>query len=261
MMRPIGEEASAQVESDACAHASPCFHARAPPTAPHETARRMRRRMPASRIPLPPPLPALPAATPLPRETVCALRPSLAACLLLIPPPGRAELHPQLRSSQLRSSHPPQTNRRRSNKKKPADGVKPTDAASSSVASSAPAASESTAPAAHHTSSAGPAHPPETMLETHSHVDATPGVAPPSAVPPVAVPAVAVRPPLRASSLRNPGDGRPQGASPRRSVSLPFSEDGSDAFLSSDTDVSKKKSNKKQKKQKQNQKKQKTRLL
>ena len=118
MMRPIGEEASAQVESDACAHASPCFHARAPPTAPHETARRMRRRMPASRIPLPPPLPALPAATPLPRETVCALRPSLAACLLLIPPPGRAELHPQLRSSQLRSSHPPQTNRRRSNKKK-----------------------------------------------------------------------------------------------------------------------------------------------
>ena len=146
-------------------------------------------------------------------------------------------------------------------KKKPADGVKPTDAASSSVASSAPAASESTAPAAHHTSSAGPAHPPETMLETHSHGDATPGVAPPSAVPPVAVPAVAVPPPLRASSLRNPGDGRPQGASPRRSVSLPFSEDGSDAFLSSDTDVSKKKSNKKQKKQKQNQKKQKTRLL
>ena len=42
-MRPIGEEASAQVESDACAHASPCLHARAPRTAPHETARRMRR--------------------------------------------------------------------------------------------------------------------------------------------------------------------------------------------------------------------------
>ena len=142
----------------------------------------------------------------------------------------------------------------------PAGGVKPTDAASASVPSSAPA-SESTAPAAHHTSSAGPAHPPETMLETHSHVDATPGVATPGVAPPSAVPAVAVPPPLRASSLRNPGGGRPQGASPRRSVSLPFSEDGSDAFLSSDTDVSKKKSKKKQKKQKQKQKKQKTRLL
>ena len=124
----------------------------------------------------------------------------------------------------------------------PADGVKPTDAASSSVASSAPAASESTA--AHQSSSAGPAHPLETMLETHSHVDATNAVATPGVAPPSAVPAVAVPPPLRASSLRTPGGARPQGASPRRSISLAFSEDGSDAFLSSDTDVSQKKQKK-----------------